>query len=967
MAQTAQINIRVDGQQAENSVSQLNQSIQQTEQSTTSLRTQLRQITQELAGLEPGSARFNELSQRAGQLRDTIQDTNAVINATAGNVTENLAKGLGTMAQTGIMGFQGIMGAMALFGVESENLQKTMVALQGAMALTQALEFFGGFGDKLTEIKASLRGLGETMGYVTTQEQLNTVATQTNTVAQTTNTTATNSASVATRGLGAAMSAIPILLLVAGIGLLIANWDKLFKSQQKNVDISKEYKSVLQSTKQPLTDAYEKVFKVGTAFDLARKGVISKEKALNMYNTELGDTFGKTNDLVAAEAIYIKKKDAFVKATMERAIAIGLQGEAAKIAAEMALAPLEDQAGFGDKFGAAMKGIANNFVETFTLGSVSLNDDISEDLDNAHKNNLKRIQEEGQKKIDALTTESKKHFEIALKTEEDNNLVMDSDEKVVKSRKSGNKDSYDDEKRRLEELEQKRQEMRKLELDYFEKKRERQEKYEDENQKLITESGMKRIEEDGNVFISINELEKDFILKRQELKDEEEEMIKVANERQLENLKQSYIEGTFTIEEYETKRQDIITKGYENLLPIEQEYLSRRQDLQTKYEETQLQKDLQLREQAIKDAELLEIQTQMSKREMDKQRQIFEVQMSRKTEEEKQEEIRKIKKEFLDGDKYMIEQEGQQRIDILTKKYQEELDLLKNNLEEQRKLTAKYNKDVQDINSETQGKVQNATVETTKVDKQEYQVKLDNLNEFIGVYSSSVTTLLSNLNSLTQQQTEQRIGQVTQESDIAMAEIQRQYDAREISEEQFNAFKIQQENKLNEETKKLKREQFRREKAFNLTNAIMSGAMSVLQALASSPPPANFILAALSAVATGVQIATISQQQFSAARGGIVPGNGLPGDVDSVPSMLAPGEAVINARSTAMFGNTLSMINQVGGGIPLTPTEVMGQGSSGSGTIFSENQPQSIRAYVVETEITDTQRRVGRIERSVEF
>ena len=200
-----------------------------------------------------------------------------------------------------------------------------------------------------------------------------------------------------------------------------------------------------------------------------------------------------------------------------------------------------------------------------------------------------------------------------------------------------------------------------------------------------------------------------------------------------------------------------------------------------------------------------------------------------------------------------------------------------------------------------------------------------------------------------------------------MSEIQRKYESKEISEEEFNAKKIQQENKLNEEIKKLKREQFKREKAFNLTNAIMAGAMSVLQALASSPPPVNFILAGLSAVATGLQIATISQQQFTAARGGIVPGNGLPGDVDSVPSMLAPGEAVINSRSTAMFGNTLSMINQMGGGVPLTPSEVMSQGSSGSGTIFNENQPQSIRAYVVETEITDTQRRVGRIQKSVEF
>ena len=120
MAQTAQINIKVDSSQSEQSVNTLNQSILQTEQSTSSLKAQLRQTTQELQGLEPGSARFNELTQKAGQLRDTIQDTNAVINATAGNATENLAKGLSNVAQIGVQGFQGIMGAATLFGFESD-------------------------------------------------------------------------------------------------------------------------------------------------------------------------------------------------------------------------------------------------------------------------------------------------------------------------------------------------------------------------------------------------------------------------------------------------------------------------------------------------------------------------------------------------------------------------------------------------------------------------------------------------------------------------------------------------------------------------------------------------------------------------------------------------------------------------------------------------------------------------------
>jgi len=156
----------------------------------------------------------------------------------------------------------------------------------------------------------------------------------------------------------------------------------------------------------------------------------------------------------------------------------------------------------------------------------------------------------------------------------------------------------------------------------------------------------------------------------------------------------------------------------------------------------------------------------------------------------------------------------------------------------------------------------------------------------------------------------------------------------------------------------------------NIIQATMDTALSILSAMKTfGPPPSplGIIAMAVAAAVGGIQIATISSQQFSAARGGIVPDNGKPSNVDSVPSMLAPGEAVINSRSTEMFPQTLSLINQAGGGIPLVP-EMIQQGSNGSGTIFGENQPQqSIRAYVVETEITDTQRRIDRIQRAVEF
>jgi len=63
--------------------------MQQASQATATLRQELKALTLELQNLEPGSERFTELTQRAGQLKDQIADTNAVIQATAGAPLEN--------------------------------------------------------------------------------------------------------------------------------------------------------------------------------------------------------------------------------------------------------------------------------------------------------------------------------------------------------------------------------------------------------------------------------------------------------------------------------------------------------------------------------------------------------------------------------------------------------------------------------------------------------------------------------------------------------------------------------------------------------------------------------------------------------------------------------------------------------------------------------------------------------------
>jgi hypothetical protein len=69
-----------------------------------------------------------------------------------------------------------------------------------------------------------------------------------------------------------------------------------------------------------------------------------------------------------------------------------------------------------------------------------------------------------------------------------------------------------------------------------------------------------------------------------------------------------------------------------------------------------------------------------------------------------------------------------------------------------------------------------------------------------------------------------------------------------------------------------------------------------------------------------------------------------------------------------MYPELLSQINESGGGKSLMPNLPQKSASQVAPAVYGVDQKQQpIRAYVVETDVTDTQKRVNRIKRSVEF
>lgn len=191
-------------------------------------------------------------------------------------------------------------------------------------------------------------------------------------------------------------------------------------------------------------------------------------------------------------------------------------------------------------------------------------------------------------------------------------------------------------------------------------------------------------------------------------------------------------------------------------------------------------------------------------------------------------------------------------------------------------------------------------------------------------------------------------------------QLKNQLAKREISQKDFENKMALLQQKKDQEERQAKRKAFQQDKANAIVKAIMGTAQAVISGL-GAPPPLGFILAGINASLGAVQTGIIASQKFKANRGGVVPG--APSKVDSVDALLAPGEMVINSTSASMFPQLLSSINELGGGVSLAPN--LAPKTSNSNSVYQSQQDQ--RVYVVESDITRTQRRVSRIEQSASF
>ena len=177
-----------------------------TQKATQSAKARLRDLQKQMLDLEAAGQKntdqFRRMAAEAGSLKDAIGDTSAQVKALA---SDTRTLDTFTSAIQGIVGgFAVAQGAAALFGEESEDVQKAMMKVQAALALVNGATAVANALNKDSALMVNL-----------------------NAAAQRAYAIAVGTSSGALKAFRIALVSTGIGAAVVAIGLLIANFDKL--------------------------------------------------------------------------------------------------------------------------------------------------------------------------------------------------------------------------------------------------------------------------------------------------------------------------------------------------------------------------------------------------------------------------------------------------------------------------------------------------------------------------------------------------------------------------------------------------------------------------------------------------------------------------------------------------------------------------------------------------------------------
>lgn len=834
---------------------------------TQSLKGRLRELKEELSKLETagqeGSAAFQKLSIEAGKLQDQVSDTQERVKVLASDTFKfdaavGAAKGLAA-------GFSIAQGAAAAFGVESEDLQKTIARTQGALALLTGLQ----------EIANLVTGQGATkiaLQNIFLKEKVVVTNTATGSVAALT--TAEEGAAVATLATKKSLDLLKVSIAATGIGALVLVLGALYQVYQLNAAASKKFNDLIAEQEKLNKAATDEIRKQNAERqDLNDKLLVGENK----LTQQAADRRKIQRDAQAEIKAQLIPQIAQQQKLIEQEKQITLQIEAKQRAIDLASTSTRDGAALSIKSNQnAIKDLENQrLTTTKALGEVNANitnikKNVSETANtsinlidtDAAKENAAKLKDINDKLIeDRLKAELNGLKRLEIVDGESVQNKIDQANKEAEIEKAAAKSSIDNAKLRASTIAlidaQLVEKVAQIRLDATNKA------IEDEVKILEAKkvAGTATIDEEIAIANKTFEIEKNklkALIDVNKASNADLELLTANNVKKIQDIKNKGIQEEFNlrVQAFELQKMLGVTT-----LEDEIKLIRARAEAEIKANESS-NSSLEVKEAnrksiiaktdaAITQAKVVEANKRIDIDNAENQAALI---LGISTSEQR------IK---------LIEDEGQKAINALDKKLLGE---------------EEYNAAVLKINADTTAKL-NA----------EQQARIDKAFEYI----NAVTNIFSGINDLSKQATEQRVADITASSEAELNAIN-ESDALEKD-------KIKQRAALEKRTQQAialeKTKQANRDKALAIFQAIISTSRAIAEALPNIP------LSILVGAAGAIQVAAIAAQPIPKfEKGGVVGGKRHSEGGTMVEA--EQGEYIVNRKQTSAHRRELNALNQ---------------------------------------------------------
>jgi myosin heavy subunit len=311
------------------------------------LKQQLREATIEVQRLSdqfgPMSFEAINAAKKAGALKDSIGDATDLIGAFNPDAKFNAFAG----ALSGVAGgFSAVQGAMGLFGAESKEVEKMMLKVQSAMALSQGL-------NSVIAARDQFKNLGALIKSTTAFQTLYNTSTTMAIGIQKAFGIAVNTTSTAFKALRGAIVATGIGALVVVMGLLIDKIMSMVDSTEENEAAQKKLNAALEQQNKLYKDSaanieYENKVNVlrakiagKSADDIYNINKESKEKLKALNSQEIEDLRQDIREYESGQKGKVDKTSDYYKSLVKR---LGeSKTELNKINQDITISELEEQ------------------------------------------------------------------------------------------------------------------------------------------------------------------------------------------------------------------------------------------------------------------------------------------------------------------------------------------------------------------------------------------------------------------------------------------------------------------------------------------------------------------------------------------------------------------------------------------------------------------------------------------------